>query len=874
MPLSLRNKINFPIGLALAILAIVGAVSYHSVTRLDESAHWVDHTHEVLGAIWAVKADIEDAKSSQRGYIISGNESYLSSYALAKQNVFKMLADVRRLTSDNPDQQKRLDALAPLIDARMASLDHTITVRSEQGFGPAANFVGSASVMLLTDETHKAISEMEQEEYILLKERDALEKSSVRTTKLVILLGSLLAFSLVPLAAFVINREIGKRAEAEKELVSRTEELATSDRESRRKSQILQSVLDSMGDGVAVADEKGNFILFNSAAEKILGVGAIPMPRQEWSEHFGIYLADGVTPVPADDIPLARALGGESVEGAELFVRNPKIPDGIWINVTATPLTDEGAVRRGGVAVFRDITQNKQAEQLLVQAKDEAERASKFKDQFLSTMSHELRTPLNAVLGFSDLLADERYGSLNERQRRYVNNIHTGGEHLLHLISDILDLSKIQAGRMDLTIQDVPVKSAFGEVLSALRPLADKKSQTLSQSQSDLLVRADVTRFKQMLMNLTGNAIKFTPQGGHIELAAKEEQGKIRIEVLDNGPGIPAEEQERIFGAFYRLKQSGEPIEGTGLGLEITQRLAELHGSGLNLESQPGQGSCFYFSLPAGTHVRDPQTLKVVHKLTEGEAPKILVIEDDCTSAQLIQSFLASSGYETVYCNEPQKAMDVVTELQPDVITLDLLMNPSSGWEVLLRLKNDPRTATIPVVVISIVDQPAIGTTFGADEYLVKPVDKAALLAAVGRCLCSSSSGRRSPSQRPILVVEDDTSTRELIAELLKTQGYTVAVAEDGEQARAHVAATLPELVILDLILPKASGFELLAEWRAKPRTADLPVFVLTSKDLTREEEQYLRKHAESLFHKQQSWQQALTNQLQRALRNAPAVRS
>jgi signal transduction histidine kinase/CheY-like chemotaxis protein/CHASE3 domain sensor protein len=874
MPLSLGNKINIPIGLALAILAIVGVVSYHSVTRLDDSAHWVGHTHEVLGTIEAVKANIEDAKSSERGYIISGSESYLSSYALAKQNVFKMFADVRRLTSDNPDQQKRLDALAPLIGLRIASLDHTITVRREQGFGPAAHFVGSAPVMLLTEETHKAISEMEQEEYILLKERDAVEKSTVRTTTLVILLGSLLAFSTVPIAAFIMNREVQKRVEAEKDLVSRTEELATSDRESRRKSQILQSVLESMGDGVAVADEEGSLTLFNSAAEKILGFGTTSLPRQEWSRHYGIYLADRVTPVPTDNFPLVRALRGESVAGAELFVRNPKIPDGIWINVTASPLTDESAARRGGVVVFRDISRNKQAEELLIQAKDEAERASKFKDQFLSTMSHELRTPLNAVLGFSDLLAEERYGCLNERQRRYVNNIHTGGEHLLRLIGDILDLSKIQAGRMDLTIQDVPVKSAFGEVLSALRPLADKKSQILSQSQSDLIVRADVTRFRQMLMNLTGNAIKFTPQGGHIELAAKKENGNIRIEVLDDGPGIPAGEQERIFGAFYRLKQSGATIEGTGLGLAITQRLAELHGSGLNLKSQLGQGSCFYFSLPAGTLLRKPQTLAVDHKVTEGEAPRILVIEDDCNSAQLIQSYLVSSGYETTYCDQPQNAMRIVTEIQPDVITLDLLMNPSSGWEVLLRLKNDPRTAAIPVVVISIVDQPAIGTTFGADEYLVKPVDKAALLAAVGRCLASRSSGRHSPSQRPILVVEDDTPTREVIAELLTTQGYTVTIAEDGEQARDHVAATLPELVILDLILPKVSGFELLAEWRAKPRTADLPVFVLTNKDLTGEEEQYLRKHAESLFHKQESWQQALTNQLQRALRNAPAVRS
>src|SRR5579872_416703 len=654
MPLSLRNKINIPIGFALAILAVVGIVSYRSVTKLEDSARWVAHTHEILGTIETLKASIEDAKSSQRGYIISGSDDYLRSYASAKQNVLKMLAEVRRLSSDNPSQQERLNALAPLIDARMALLERTIAVRTAQGFDPASSIFRATPGKRLNEEIEKVLSNIEQEEYTLLKERDAAQKSNVRTTELVIFLGSLLAFSIVPIAAVLINREIEKRAEAERRLVAKTEELAASERESQRKSQILQSVLDSMGDGVAVADEKGNFILYNVAAEKILGVGVMPMPREEWTEHFGIYLDDGVTPVPPEEVPLAKALRGESVKDAQLFVRNAKIPDGTWISVTASPLTDQGTVRHGGVAVFRDITADKRAEELLVRAKDEAERASKFKDQFLSTMSHELRTPLNAVLGFSDLLADERYGSLNERQRRYVNNIHTGGEHLLRLIGDILDLSKIQAGRMDLTIQDVPVRSAFEEVLSTLRPLADKKSQTLSQSQSDLIVKADATRFKQMLMNLAGNAIKFTPQGGHIELSAKDENGSIRIGVSDDGPGIPAAEQQRIFSAFYRLKQSGEPIEGTGLGLAITQRLAELHGGSLNIESQPGQGSCFYFSLPAGSLLRDRQTLAAGPTLRAGEVPKILVIEDDYNSAQLIQSYLASSGYESTYCNQPQ----------------------------------------------------------------------------------------------------------------------------------------------------------------------------------------------------------------------------
>ncbi len=495
----------------------------------------------------------------------------------------------------------------------------------------------------------------------------------------------------------------------------------------------------------------------------------------------------------------------------------------------------------------------------------EVERAGKFKDQFLSTMSHELRTPLNAVLGFSELLADERYGTFNERQGRYISHIHTSGKHLLSLINDILDLSKIEAGRLELAVESVRVETAFGEVLGALRPLAEKKSQTLSQHmETGLYVRADATRFKQVLMNLLGNAIKFTPEGGHIELAARLMEGQVRVDVRDTGPGIPPEEQKRIFEAFYRLRQSGKTTEGTGLGLAITRRLVELHGGQLGLESQPSQGSCFYFSLPVAPAVSGSLARETASRARAGEPLRILVIEDDPAAGQLIQSQLTSSGYAAVVCDQPQHSAEIAAELQPDAITLDLLMKkPANGWEVLSQLKRDPRTASTPVIVVTVLDQRALGALLGADEYVVKPVDKVALLAAVERCL--TTRGGASPA-RPILVVEDDAPTSEVITELLTAQGYAVATAADGAQARAQVAASLPELVILDLLLPKVSGFQLLAEWRASPRTADLPVFVLTSKDLSREEESYLRTHTESLFRKQQPWQEALVKQLHRVL--------
>lgn len=521
------------------------------------------------------------------------------------------------------------------------------------------------------------------------------------------------------------------------------------------------------------------------------------------------------------------------------------------------------------VIVTHEIRRRKRVEKALLLAKEEAERASKFKDRFLSTMSHELRTPLNAVLGFSDLLSDPRYGELNERQQRYVNHINTAGRHLLRLISDILDLSKIEAGRMEISSEDLAVTGIFGEVISALRPLAEKKTQLLETSvDRDVAVHADATRFKQILLNLAGNAIKFTPEGGRIELTAQKAGNTVQVSVKDNGPGIPKEEQRRIFDAFYRLRKSGENVEGTGLGLAITESLVKLQGGALGLESEPGRGSRFYFNLPAAAAVPETRASLAKPLPKKRAAAKILIIEDDRMTAHLIESQLASAGYEVLSCTEPQRALEMAVEARPQAITLDLLMKPTSGWEILLQLKKDERTANIPVIVVTIVDHPSAGAALGAEEYLVKPVEKDALLAAVERCLARS----KDPGAGSILVVEDDTPTRNVITEVLERQGYRVTVSEDGEAARTQVAAALPQLVVLDLLLPKVSGLELLAEWRASHRTAKLPVLVLTSKELTAHEKHYLRDHSQSLFFKHQPWQEALLKQVERVVGASQAV--
>lgn len=962
--------------LAAAILVFAGWEAHRSTVQVAAAADERKNSSQILAIVDDTEGRLVDAETAERGYLITGDESYLQPHREAIRNLDEVLTRLKGRTASQKSQQKHIQVLEPLIEKKLARIQESISLRRGKGLAAATQLVREGGGKLWMDEIRAVIAEMQAEEKGRWLLHDQEMREALARSAWTIFLGNLAGLALLGVVFAFLTYELGERRRTQKELEKREKWFSTTlgsvgdaviatdmngtvnflnsvaesltgwslaeargksmdlvfdimnaetrqpaenpvkkvlregkvvgladhtrlrrrdgrefdiedsaapiltdageglgmvlvfrditeqrriEAEIQRSEALNRAVLESAVDGIIVIDEAGSIQSLNPAAEQTFGWKAeevigqninMLMPAPYQAAHDG-YLRNYVETGEKKIIGIGREVEGLRKDGT-------RFP----IHLGVTEMRVGG--RRLFVGITRDITTQKRAEEAILRAKEEAERGSKFKDQFLSTMSHELRTPLNAVLGFSDLLADERYGSLNARQQRYVNHIHTGGKHLLKLISDILDLSKIEAGRMELLREDVAVASACAEVLGVLQPLAGKKSQALlKQVEPSLYVRADAMRFKQILMNLLGNAIKFTPEGGRIELIARRMREQVRVEVRDNGPGIPPEQRQRIFEAFYRLAQTGNATEGTGLGLAITVRLVVLHGSKLEIESKPGEGTCFHFSLPLVAIAPDEPAQTTIATPRAGKTLRILVVEDDAVAGQLIQSQLSSSGYETLRCSQPERAAEMAAELQPDAITLDLVMQPVHGLEVLRQLKNDPRTSKIPVIVVTIVDQPGVGTALGDDEYLIKPVDKATLLAAVERCL--RSHGGTAPA-RPILVVEEDASTCEMIKELLTAGGYSVITAADGAEARARVAHALPELIILDLVLPKMSGFELLAEWRGSPRTADLPVFVLTSKDLTQEEEKYVRAHAESLFRKQHSWREPLMKQLERVV--------
>ena len=505
----------------------------------------------------------------------------------------------------------------------------------------------------------------------------------------------------------------------------------------------------------------------------------------------------------------------------------------------------------------------------LKEANAQLQEANKHKSVFLASMSHELRTPLNAILGFSELLIDAPDGqNKKETQLRFLQQIHTSGQHLLGLINDILDLSKIEAGQMELRLQQVAVAEVTEQVRNIAEPLVAQKQirlETAVAGAGD--IEADAGKFKQMLLNLVSNAIKFTPAGGVVRISAVRLVDAVEVSVSDTGIGIAPADQSRIFHEFQQVDAGiDRQQQGTGLGLTLTRRFARLHGGDVRVASEPGKGSVFTIHMPliAVTHEPAVEAIEgIAHSNGDAALPLVLIVEDDPPASELLSRQLQRAGFRTEVVRSGSDVMARARQRKPAAITLDILLPGLDGWEVLTRLKHDEATSSIPVIVISVVDNPELGIALGAVDYFVKPVPARELIGRLRRFKIGANG---SGVKTQVLVVDDERANRDWLKEILEPAGFGVISAVGGREAIELARAQRPDLVLLDLLMPEVSGFDVVEALRSDRTTSKTPIMVLTAKDLTEADKLQLNGRVSSILQRGTTGASDLLSMLRQAI--------
>jgi signal transduction histidine kinase/DNA-binding response OmpR family regulator/CHASE3 domain sensor protein len=908
------------LGLVAAILFFVatGAIAYLNFQTLKTDSALLVRSEEALTALDDVLSTVKDAETGQRGYLLTGNESYLGPYNAAIEQIVPRLEALRRLTLDNPAQQDRLGALKQSVDAKLAELKQTIDLRQSAGQASALAIVQSDRGKQVMDEIRAEVSTMQREEIGLREARLAEMTEAYWRAIASGIISSLLGLGLTGVVGFLIFR-----AEA-----------------ARRRADWLQT--GRVGLSKAMLGDQP----INQLGDNILGYLCRYLDAHAGAafsrEGSGPYRRISTYGVPANTKILDHFVGGEgllgqaAVEGRPILVRD--VPDGYLATGSAfgeskprhlviAPAVVDGStnavlefgfihplkedalslLEQQGRALKESQSRlelqqaeleqtnsqlEEQAQQLENQRDDleranevvllrakELEQASQYKSDFLANMSHELRTPLNSLLILSKLLADNDNGALSDEQVRYAQTIQSSGNDLLTLINDILDLSKIEAGHMEIKPEPVALARLARDLSNLFAPVSEKKSLEFRidvAPECPAYIETDGQRLEQILRNLLSNAFKFTERGKVELILRRAPEGQIALSVADTGIGISDDKQKAVFEPFRQADGTiSRKYGGTGLGLSICRELVRLLGGTLALRSVEGQGSTFTVLVPESYSAAKVQPRAEAPRLSTAppaveaqqpvpappatRAPKrhveddrerltgqrrvLLVIEDDQSFARILKDLSNEMEFECLVAGSATEGLALATEFLPSAVVLDVGLPDHSGLWVLDQLKRDTRTRHIPVHVVSATDNAQTALSLGAIGYQLKPVKHEDLTEVLKKL-----EARLAQRMRRVLIVEDDPVQRDAVRRLLGSHEVETVAAATAAECLLLLKNQTFDCMVLDLSLPDASGYSLLETLSREGGYSFPPVIVYTGRDLSGEEEQRLRRYSKSII--------------------------
>nr|WP_068891540.1 response regulator [Pedobacter panaciterrae] len=986
--LSFKQQVLTGFAVSLLFVLVSAITSYFSIGKLNQDTKWQSHTYDVINLTKDVEFQVLNSETSIRGFVLSGNRQYLEPYNANASKILHTVAELKKLTSDNTEQQIRIDSLNQYAQAKIDEMKEVLRAYEINGKEASAKRVVAGLGQLYKNQILKIGKQIIEDEVKLLAKRKAAIINSSKQSEWIVLLSAIVIFCLILFLFSYIKRTFDQQKSTEKQIRDSNIELERISAENEQKNWLLSgttTVNEAMRGEQEVEElctrivtsicnyvnaPLGSLFLVNGTKKTLRFTGgyAFEITKGTIKEyHFGEGLVGQtafeqqsklLSNIPSDYIKIQSGLGStlpsyifllpilfedetlavielglnkEPNSSVLLFLNTIAESIGVGINSAVARVklralfeqtqqqaeelesqqeelrtTNEELVyksdqlqaseeelrvqqeelrqtnaeleEKAQLLEERNILVNQAREAMSLKA-EELEISSKYKSEFLANMSHELRTPLNSILILARILKENRPENLNEDQIKYAGVIHNAGSDLLTLINDILDLSKIESGKIDLSIEHIQPEAIKQDMDALFSELARSKKITFKTTLQQNLPKSiltDQARLEQIVKNLLSNAFKFTPEHGEISLkianATKETRlysehlrnsGKniIAITVEDTGIGIPEDKQKLIFEAFQQADGStSRKYGGTGLGLSISKELAYILGGEIQVKSEPGLGSTFTLFIPEENPVNNPKEVinqiaeeaKIIPLIPEpvllpvknGGIQTLLIVEDDVVFADVLNDYAIEKGFKPLLAHSGDVGLEMAISELPDAIVLDIMLPVMDGWTILKKLKEDPRTKHIPVHMMSAGNEKeSKAKKEGAIGFLKKPIEKDRLDEAFELL----SSAHIKYNFNNVLVIEDQELHSKVLTQQLTEKGVEVKQAFTGKEALDFLEKHTFDCIILDLKLPDISGFDLLDMIKAKPALVHVPVIINTAMELSDEKMAHIMKYTEAM---------------------------